>query len=328
MSEAAAPSPAPAGGSAPVAPSSTPSNGATPGSSQPPSPAPGSGERTESVPAAEAKPQTPRQMVTKHYGKERTWDLENAEHLRELQVLAEIGGSGREKFHEAQKMREEAEAERALLKKDPWALLEKHGLNPDELAEQRMLALLEKQRRMAEMTPEDQARTHVQSEREKLQAEREAFEKHQYETQLQHEQGRILPVFTEHVPKALAAAGLVDDKGAPIGPASDLLRTYLQDAIDAGSGVTPETIQWAAQAARNDVNQMLQATTKGLKGQALVDFLGKDVANELRRHDRDEYLKKRNAPPAAPKPTDAPAPKEPERGYMTLQEFERSMKQR
>lgn len=331
MSDVATPSPATSGGAAPApAASTTGTNGAAPGTSQTPAPTPGAGERpAEGAPpvGGETKAQAQaRRMVTKHYGKEREWDLDNAEHLRELQVLAEIGGSGREKFHEAQKMREEAEAERALLKKDPWALLEKHGLNPDELAEQRVLALLERQQKLAQMTPEDQARSHVQTERQKLQEEKEAFERQQHESARDRETERILPIFTENVPKALKAVGLADAKGAPIGPAVDMLNKYLGDVLASGKPIGAEDIEWAAKATRQDAGQMLQGMTASLEGQALVDFLGKEVANKLRQWDVSEFKRRRNEQNAPPKPPENPVPKEPERGYMTPQEYERKLK--
>jgi multidrug efflux pump subunit AcrA (membrane-fusion protein) len=280
--------------------------------------------------ATPAPPPLPRKLQPKVHGKVRDFDLDNNEHLRELQTLAEIGLGGKERFAKAHEIEQLAKQREEALRRDPWSVLQEMGLDPDRLAEERVWAVLERQKALAQMSPEAQAQAYVQQERARLEQERTEFFGQQQEAELAREQERVLPMFVTHAPTALKTAGLANEKGEAVGPALGLFKEYVSTAIDAGQQVSPELLGYAAQAVRRDLGDMLTSFAGSLEGQALADFLGPAITKKLRMHDYAEHVAKRGkaGQPTAPQPNGTPTPKrEPERGYITMNEYMKGIKE-
>lgn len=241
--------------------------------------------------------ETPAQAVARalrYKANGRDVEISEEEAIRRLQ----IGDGAKAKFTELDRREKELEARIQAMKEKPWELFETHGLDADELAFQRLQARITKE----EMSPEQRRAAELDVREAKLKADEDARTAAAADAEQKAAIAQFLPIIQEHAPKALEAAGL------PMIPAVyDSFHGYMRDAVEAMGGITPEAIRYAAEAAKQDATELHGAMTSGLKGKALADFLGPDVANELRRYDLQVFHEKRKAG-GAPAPAKMPAP--------------------
>lgn len=311
MPDAPAPS-APAPGSmssAPgkVAPGKPPANGADKGlqtPAKPPDPKAPAAKPTEEMTPAEK-----RRFKVKHKGKDVEVDEDEA-----LELI-QIGLGGKSKFTELDQEKKAFEAAKQKAKEDLDEHLKSLGIDPEKWAYERLNRLVEAE----QATPEQKEAARLKAEREKLEAEKKAWEKEQTEKKSQEEQLQTLAVLKEHLPKAF------EEMGLPLGGrAMQAVVDELRVVEAAGQPITPEAIRRAAKVAREERQEDLVTFTKELKGKALVDFLGKEVADELRRYDLEEW-RRRQGEPREPKPELKEKPK-PEKHYTTPAEYARWLK--
>jgi len=120
-------------------------------------------------------------------------DREEELSIEDLIKGYQTGKASDEKFQEAKKiqneikeLREQRERELALLKQDPWAVLKEQGLDPDELAERRLLEKI----RLESMDPNERRAHDLEQENLTLKERAEKWEAQQKEQQERLEQER------------------------------------------------------------------------------------------------------------------------------------------
>lgn len=255
----------------------------------------------------------------------------------------EIDGAGRQRFTEAQKLKDQAEQRMRLLAERPDEALRQAGLDPEAWAESLIAAKVQRMQAQQQLTPEQQLDMVRQEAAEQIQAEREQLAQYFRDQAVQQQAQTQAPILEQHIPKALDEVGLSKSvRGL------ERLKTYLGDWIEDDQAITPEAILWAAQAAREEAQQDFQEMTKGMNPMQAFEFLGKDnlkawgeqlaaedflslfgekVADTLRRYDLDQYeksLASKNAPPPAQKQEPAPEP----RRYLTEAEYMSGLKRK
>lgn len=276
---------------------------------------PRSGEPAAETPNQDGPPETAaqRRIRLKVDGREEEFDEER------VKAFAEMGLAGKKRFTELDQQRKEFEAGRKELAEAETpeqflAAAEKIGMPKDRalsLAYQLLSSTVSEQ----EMTPEQRAQAEFRREREAFEAEkRQQAESAAAEEQKQHET-QYLTILNEHAQKALEAVGL-----PMVGPAADAFAGHLREAVEA-MGLTPESIRYAAEAARDDLRETHRALTSSLKGRALVDFLGPEVEAEMRRYAIEQWKASR-AQQGTPPPSKLPAPEPKPAGPRFLSERE------
>jgi hypothetical protein len=161
--------------------------------------------REEIKAAAPAPKPEPRRFKVKIDGAE--MEVDEDEVVRGYQR----GAAARKRFEEANKRAEEVEARLKAIKDNPWALVEQAGLNPDELAQQRILALMEREKQQAERAtlPEPVRRALQEAEQTKaelarMKAAQEQANKGKLDTEAQGHFQRL----NTALPAAMEKAGL------------------------------------------------------------------------------------------------------------------------
>lgn len=222
--------------------------------------------------AAPAKPE-PKRYRVKVDGEEMEVDEE------ELTRGYQRGAAARKRFEEAAKRAEQVEARLKAIKDNPWALLEEAGLSPDELAQQRVLAAIERERQQAERAqlPEpvrrqlddaDKARTEL----ERLKAEQGKAQQAKADAQRDH----YVKAFNQALPQAMEAAGLPRTTEA----AAMVVQT-MQAMIRAKMPADP------VQASKMVADELLErnfSVMRGLSPERIAKALGKDALAALQRH--------------------------------------------
>lgn len=313
MPDANAPAPAAApAAAAPTHAEGAKPNGADKGLQTPAKPAdpkakPGPGA---AKPPAELTPAEKRRFKVKHRGADVEVDEDQAPELIQL------GLGAKAKFTELDQEKKAFEAARAKAKEDVDEYLKSIGHDPEKWAYERLNRIVEQEA----ATPEQKEAKRLDSERKKLEGEKKAWEDQRAEEKHNEEQLHTLSILKEHLPKALEEAGLPQG-----GRALQAVVEELKVLEAAGEPITPEAIARATKVAAKERREDLVAFTKELKGKALVDFLGKEVADEVRRHDLEEW-RKRQGGSATPEPKVEPAPTPEKRTWVSEAELNRELR--
>ena len=149
------------------------------------------------------------------------------------------------KMQDAARQRKEVEAEKAeilrlanSLKENPWALMEKLGLNPEELAEQRLVASMKR----AQMTPE-------QIEMAEMKAKLAKYEQTEQETQKTAKEARQAELKKQHIQRydqqigqAMEAVNLARTRSTAAKVAR-VMAEYKQDGVDIDPRVAAEIVR-------------------------------------------------------------------------------------
>lgn len=225
--------------------------------------------------------------------------VKKSEAAKALAKRRELDRGAFAKFEEAKKIRDEVTAEREALKKDPWSVLKKHGIDPDKAAYERLQRLVQEQ----EMPPEQRQ---LMEERAKIEQERAEIEKWRSEQETQKQQAE-LQAFEQETMKQIVPA--LEKSGLPKHPFSlALMNQHAMGQLRAGA----ENPDWeiAAEQAKDFSEEFARSWLASLVSnpKALVEKFP-EVAKAIREHDLAS-VRKAPAPsgkPAAP----AKAPKKP-----------------
>lgn len=195
----------------------------------------------------------------------------------------------------AGKIRNQASQFMESFKQNPRALLENPalGLDPVKIAEEILYdKIAEEQMSDSEKAMRAKLREYEAKEQAKL------LEEQQNEAKAQKERNQQT---LNRINEVLEASGLPQTR-------DNISKTieYMRKAQDAGiTDVSPESVM---EYVRNDFTSTQKSYISSFKIEQLIDFLGKDVVDQIRKHNVQQALANRQA--AAPKPTQTkPKPK-------------------
>lgn len=225
------------------------------------------------------------------------------------------------KMREAAEQRKAIEAEKAEitrlanhLKENPWALHEKLGLNPEELAEQRLIKSMQK----AQMTPEQIEMAEMKAKLAKYEGEREQSEKTAKETRQLELKKQHIQRYDQQIGEALKTANLAKTRGTAAKVAR-VMADYLQD------GINIDPVQ-AAEIVRGDyhteigheLTELVKTNPQqavGLLPKELVAFIKQEAVKKAADFIPQAQAKREQSIPQPPKPKVPP----------TLEEARRQM---
>lgn len=226
----------------------------------------------------------------------------------------EFDAAAHRKFQEAAENRKAIEAKEAeiialasAIQKNPWALHEKLGLNPDQIAEQRILD----QMKRAQMSPEQIAFNENMRKQEMELEELRRFKEATEKTQKQQAHDQLVSQYKEHFDKQIATA--IDKANLPrtLRSAQQVAKV-MADYMDMGEQIDPVI---AAQIVRNGYGKEISHEASELaksNPQALIEMLGPDVIaaimkNQVQKSQQFEPQKKKvQQLPHTPKPQEPP----------------------
>lgn len=205
---------------------------------------------------------------------------------------------------EAERKAAEAEAKLSRLKADPFSVLRELGVDVRGMSEREIMAAIEEEKERA-LPPEEQALRRKAREADEYKRKLEEREKSEAQAREDAE--------TEHHKEAFAGTFLkaMESTGLPPSSARAVMHrvasVYLA-AVQAGEEVSPEE---AASYAVEHLRAEHQAIVQGMSVPELVEWLGADMMNAIRRHDLEQYRKRKgtSAPAAAPVSTPKPPEK-------------------
>ena len=211
------------------------------------------------------------------------------------------------KFQEAATLRKEADAGKAevqqvlqALRDDLPGTARALGLNFRQVAEQELARELE-----WEALPENErGKRQLESEREKLNRERQEFDDAKNERQVAAETQRFQEEYATRIPKALEAAGLTADAGS-----IERVAYHIQTALDDNWQLSPEdaakTVAEEMSGRRSALRASLQEEIRGMSPEEVAEFLGPAVVKSQSEH----RLSAAHAAQRAPASSNGAAPK-------------------
>lgn len=300
-------------GTTSAAPSTTttPSQAAVPASTAPSDGAPPTGQ--EAAPATE-----PRVYERKINGKVEKLNADEIDKAAKLLGLepqdllrgSQLAKAAYEKFEAARKLQDQFDG---LKGKDPWSLArEIHGLDDaalDKLAEQRLIAKLQSEARLAQLTPEQQQyereRMEYERQRSEFQAQQKAAQEQAMAAQATEVRNRMEPMIIGEMEKA----------GLPKTPQA-VRAVVAQLEVQHRYGI-PLDFAAAVRDAQSEFINPTAAVLGKMTPEQLVKVLGKEAVDGILRH---SISQKPNpaATPIQPGPTPA---KEPSRTWLTTKEW-------
>lgn len=231
----------------------------------------------------------------------------------------EMNFGAKKRFTQLDQERREFLAAQEAARSRPEAFLEKVGHDPEQWA----VDFLNRKVALATMSPQERELYERQEQLQAREQELRAYEQQQMEAQRAQRDAATLEMLSAELPRQLEAVGLPTD-----GTALSLILPHLRDAEAAGVDITPEIVQRAAQLARQSLDVGVVRTVRGLRGAQLLDVLGPEVLQEVRRLDF-EAAKARKARPPMPREAPVVTPQQPQkRVVMTEAEFRERQRRR
>lgn len=220
-------------------------------------------------------PPAPQKHKVKVNGQEREVTIE------ELMSNYSKGSAADQKFAEAAQMRKQAEEFVSLLRKDPRKVLENPniGVNLREFAEKYLSEQLEaemlspEQKKLREY--ETKLKEYQQQEEEKKQQELTAKQ----EAEVQHWKGH----YEKIVQDALNVGGLPKTTGTV-----RMMAAHMQRATEYGIDIHPNEL---VQLVKQDYMNAQKELYSSLEGDALLQILGDELANKIRKADLSRLRK-------------------------------------
>jgi len=230
-----------------------------------------------------------------------------------------------QRMEEAAKIRKESQAREGELraaieqfKENPWALFEHAGLNPDEVAEQRLAKQLQRQQMSPEAIELEKARAELQRIQQEKQKLEDDTKKSTHEQRVTH--------WKQYFDKAIGSA--LESGSLPrTAHTAQRMRNALEDLVDAGHQMDETAIAMAVDIARDRAT----TETQGLLGdlakanpRALVEMLGGldgEIVKAIQR-----LAVERHESSARPKPVQAaPKPQPKPKGPPTFEEVRKQL---
>lgn len=216
----------------------------------------------------------------------------------------------------------EAEITRALeqFKKNPWVLFEQAGINPDEVAEQRLAAQLKRQQMSPEAIELEQAKAELQ----RLQQEQTKFAEEQKKAQHEQQVKHWLGFFDKAIGSALETAGIPRTAST-----AQRVRQAYEDLVDAGHKIDDATGQMAVDLARDNMlteTQQLLGEVAKSSPKMLLELLGGLDGELVKTVQRMAVERHNSSAQPKPKPKQESAPSKPKSNAPpTLEEVRRKL---
>lgn len=259
----------------------------------------------------DAPPQTIRIKV---HGEEMEVDLATAK------AELEMNFGAKKLFSKLDQERREFLAAKEQAAQRPEAFLEHAGHDPEKWA----VDFLNRKIAMAQMSPQERE---LYDRHEAVRAREEqiaAYEAQQERAAKEQRDAATLQMLSAELPRQLQAVGLPAD-----GSALSLILPHLKDVEAAGLDITPEHVQRAAQLARQTLDVGVVRTIREMRGPQLIQALGPEVLQEVRRLDLEAArARKLRGAPAPKKEAEATPPQARPKVMMTEAEFREYQKRR
>ncbi len=247
---------------------------------------------------AESPAQKARRLQVTAADKTYDFDLDNDEDLQRLRDAAEFGIPGKRRFTELDRKEKEFQARLAKFKDDPearLAMFKDSGVDPRAWAEDLIIRHAEE----SSLTPEQKRAKELDAREAKLKSDETERATQAQQAEVARHKEETWKMLSEVVPSAIEAAGLGEAGKVPP-KVLESLTANLREMAAAGKPLTPESIQRAAKAVREEATEMFASVAKGLTGKRLVGVLGPDVVKELRRYDLEQWDAGRKTQAAPP----------------------------
>lgn len=236
---------------------------------------------------------------------------EKVDDLDQLARWAQMGRGATEVFEQAKKLREEAEAKASRLEKlkggslDDRLQLLAETLGDEEAALQFMEeALYQKRVAPQQMTAEQRQLAEMQRKLEAYEAEKAQATKAQQEAELDRQADAIAQQYAKTAADIMGKLGW----GPELAPlVLRRLQPYAEQALEAGLEPISEDIMGLYM---QDEQQVFANLAKQLDGEALLRFLGDEVANKIRKHDLARLRGSQAKPETRQEERRQPAPSE------------------
>ena len=269
------------------------------------------------APDAPAEPRTYERKVNGKSEKISADEIDKAAKLlglepSELMRGSQLAKAAYEKFEQARKL----EQQFARYKdQDPWAVIkELRGLKDDgeldRMAEQRLIAKLQNEAQMAQLTPEQQQyerdRQVWEAQKAKDQAERKAFQEQQLAQQATEVRNRMEPAIISEMEKA----------GLP--KTTEAVRAVVDQLQKQHKYGIPLDFTAAVRDAQEQFITPTSSILAKMGPEALIRHLGKDAVDAILRHS----IAQKGGPQSQPVPTTPAAPAgEKPRTWLTTKEW-------
>lgn len=175
------------------------------------------------------------------------------------------------RFAEAHRTKQEAEALRQRMKDKPWEAMAELGLDPEQLAEQRMLERIQRE----QMSPEQRALAEERQKREELESRLREREQQEQEVQVAEAARQYQANFLRRAEEALTKAGFALKDAQPgdkrVLWAVRSMAKLQQDAL--ASGAEEPTAEELAAAVLGDADETVAGRLGALDGDPLLDYL-------------------------------------------------------
>lgn len=222
---------------------------------------------TDTPPKADAKPPEPkpepRRYKVKIDGQES--EVTDEELVRGYQRAS----AASKRLEEVAKARKELEERTSRLKADPWAFLKEGGLDPDQLAIQRVQALMEQE----SMTQEQRRIAALEAEKAQAEAKAKRYEEEQAKATQTAEMQRAAAQLNKVIPEAAEKVGL------PRTPQAGRMVVEQMLAM-ARAGVDPDPVD-AAEAVKERLDGFVRETMGAMDDAKLVALLGPEMVRRL-----------------------------------------------
>lgn len=233
--------------------------------------------------------------------------------------LAQMGRAANKRFQEAAGMRKQAEEFISLLKSNPRSVLENPaiGLDLKKFAEDYLIEQLQKE----QLTPEQKRIAELEAELKRHDEEKKQKDEEQKRQDFQKLQERFAQEYEQKISDALSSGGL------PRTPYTvKRMAEYMSLALNNNLDLEPKDV---AKLVRQDYQNEVTAIIGQADGETLLQILGSQVADKIRKYD----LAKLKAGTAMPPKPVAPPSDEPARGQkidkpMSVHEWRELMEKR
>lgn len=239
-------------------------------------------DRDDEVPMAVPEPESPNSPETytvKIDGQEVELTID------QLKQQAAMASAANKRFQEAAQLKKKTQEFAQAVKNNPQAFLKQLGVGPDFYESQVAQQIEEKM-----LTPEQKAQREQQRELQEYRQQAEQHKKQQQQVQVMQQKKQAAKQLEETVLSGFAQAGInVDDDIERSHIMADAMRNLYgwkvrQLRQNAPAEITPEVVRATIRKTADAREQAVKKYLSNLDDAKLVDYLGKDKANSLRKH--------------------------------------------
>lgn len=261
---------------------------------------------TNGATGAEAPAPTPAQVQKLKLvinGKEEERDIEW------VKTRAQKSEAAERMFSEASKQRKEATEIQEQFKTDPWGAMRKLGMDPRQISEKFLAGELESEM----LDPRERAMREREAKNTEIERQHKAREEEAQTAQQTEENSRYQKQYDEEFGAAFKAVDLPRDPHI----IRRIAELHLQNLTD---GYEIPILDLAKQVREERMGEQV-LFLKSMEGKQLLDFLGPEIANKIRKADLAQLRSGTSLPPTPPGKTFTSDDEKPQRKTLTEKEF-------